>query len=53
MIGAGKVGALRGVLLTEKQNVAFQDLTIAPSLRSPKSKPSSTTGEQLNEKFHG
>jgi hypothetical protein len=30
MIGAGKVGALKDVLLTKKQNVVFQDLTLVP-----------------------
>jgi hypothetical protein len=28
MIGPGKIGELRDVLVTEKQNVAFQDLTL-------------------------
>ena len=35
MIGAGKVGELRDVLVTEKQNVAFQDLTLVPTFAIP------------------
>jgi hypothetical protein len=48
MIDAEKVGERRDVLVTEKQNVGFQDLTLVHSLRSPKGKPSSATGEQIN-----
>jgi len=33
MIDAGKVGELRNVLVAEKQNVAFQNLTLVPAAR--------------------
>jgi hypothetical protein len=36
MIGAGKAGALGDVLLAEKQNVAFQDLTLVPWMMTSK-----------------
>jgi hypothetical protein len=36
MIGAGKVGALREVLVIEKQNMAFQDLTLVLSRPDPR-----------------